>query len=228
MKKYYKFDLDIVVANVVAIVVLVLSILLFLILKRGGNLLFPGTGIVIMLIYFILHEIFHGIGYSLFAKDKKNIKYGAVLEKSVFYAMCQEPIGKKAIIISLLFPLIFLTVITGIVGIIFNIDGLILLSILNLSGACGDILMLFLIFKLPDDIKYIDYDNNIGCYFISKHDLSKYKSFGIKYVESKEHKDSLINKKIPKIYISKQSVPILVFIIILSIILIIFDFMPLK
>ena len=228
MKKYYKFDLDIVVANIVAIVILVLSFLLYLLLRKEGNLFFPGIGIVIMLLYFILHEIFHGIGYSLFAKNKKNIKYGAILEKSVFYAMCQEPINKKAIIVSLLFPLIFLTIITGIIGIIFKIDGLIILSILNLSGASGDILMLFLIFKLPDDIKYIDYDNNIGCYFVSKHDLSKYKSFGVKFIESKEHKDSLINKKIPRIYISKSSKPVLVFLVILSIILIIFDFLPLK
>ncbi len=228
MKKYYKFDLDVVLANIVAIFILIASIIIFLLLRKEGSFSFQGIGIVIMLLYFILHEIFHGIGYSLFAKDKKNIKYGAVLEKGVFYAMCQEPIGKKAIIVSLLFPLIFLTIITGIIGIIFKLDGLIILSLLNLSGASGDILMLFLIAKLPDDIKYIDYDNNIGCYFVSKHDLSKYKSFGVKYIESKEHKESLINKKIPKIYISKQSIPILVFLVILSAILIIFDFIPIK
>ena len=140
--------------------------------------------------------------------------------------MCQEEINKKAIIISLLFPLIFLTVITGIIGIIFKIDGLTLLSILNLSGASGDILMLLLIFKLPKDIKYIDYDNAIGCYFVSKQDLSKYKSIGVKYIESGEHKSSLINKDIPRIFISKPNIPILLIFLIFGILLAILDFLP--
>lgn len=226
MKKYYKFDLDVLLANIVAILILVIGVLTFAFIKGGSSLYYGGIGIIIMFLYFVLHEIFHGIGYSLFAKNKKNIKYGAVLEKSVFYAMCQEEINKKAIIISLLFPLIFLTIVTGIIGIIFKIDGLVLLSILNLSGASGDILMLLLIFKLPKDIKYIDYDNAIGCYFISKHDLSKYKSIGVKYIESGEHKPSLINKDIPRIYISKPSIPILLFFVIFGILLAILDFLP--
>ena len=90
MKKYYKFDLDVVVANVVAIVVLGILMVLYLMYKKSGTFYYGGIGIIVMFLYFALHEIFHGIGYSLYVKNKMNIKYGAVLEKGVFYAMCQK------------------------------------------------------------------------------------------------------------------------------------------
>ena len=133
--------------------------------------------------------------------------------------MCQEKIGKNAILISLMFPLVFLSIIVGIIGLIFNIDLLCLLAIINLAGAAGDLLMFFFILKLPKDIKYIDYDNVIGCYFVSDKDLSKYKGLGIKYVESGEDKVELINKKIPRIFISKRSIPTLLIFIVLALLL---------
>ena len=207
MKKYYKFDLDLIVANIFAIVLLIIGMIFYFITFKKGtfNDKYFGIELLLLLSYFALHEIFHGIGYSLFAKDKKNLKYGAALEKGVFYAMCQEEISKKAIIISLLFPLIFLTLVTGIIAIVFKIPYLLLLSIINFSGAAGDIIMLFFIPKLPKDINYIDYNNSIGCTFVSKEDLSKYRGFGIKYVGSGEHKKSLIDKTIPRIEITKWS-----------------------
>lgn len=158
-----------------------------------------------MILYFGLHEIFHGIGYSIFANNKKKIKYGVMLEKGVLYAMCQEEISKKGIIISLLFPIIFLTIIPIIVGGIFSLKFLLIYAIINLIGAIGDITMLLLILKFPSDVTYIDYDNVIGAYFLSKEDLSKYKSIGMKYIESGIHSEKLINENIQFIYISKIS-----------------------
>lgn len=209
MKKYYKFELNMIIANVLALVLMIGVYLLYVFYIKEITCTFSGFYLIGLLFYFLIHEIFHGIGYSLFVKDKKNIKYGCVLEKGVFYAMCQEKISKQAILVSLLFPLVFLTGLVGMIGLIFNLDYLCILAILNLAGAAGDILMFFFILKLPKDIKYIDYDNVIGCYFVSREDLSKYKSFGIIYRESGVDKKSLINTSIPKIYISKKSIPTL-------------------
>ncbi len=219
MKKYYKFDLDLIIANVVALAIFAFGIFVYFVVFKSNiftNKYF-GLELLIMLLYFGLHEVCHGIGYSLFVKDKKNIKYGAALEKSVFYAMCQEEISKKGIIISLLFPLLFLSIISGIIAVIFNINYLLLLSIMNLAGASGDIIMLFFVLKLPEDINYIDYDNSIGCTFTSKNDLSKYKGFGIKFVESKEHKKSLIKTDIPKIEITKWSYIIMIIFVLIAV-----------
>ncbi len=221
MKKYYKFELDMIIANILALVLMIGVFLLYVFYKKTLEIDYNGFYLLIMLFYFALHEIFHGLGYLIFVKNKKNIKYGCVLEKGVFYAMCQEKISKDAILISLMFPLVFLTGIAGLIGLIFNIDILCLLAIINLAGAAGDLLMFFFILKLPKDIKYIDYDNVIGCYFVSDKDLSKYKGFGIKYTESGEDKKELINTSIPKIYISKQSLPVLIVLVILTIVLLI-------
>lgn len=219
MKKYYKFDLDLITANVFALVLMVISFIIYFIVVKDvvfDNKYF-GIELLAMILYFGLHEVFHGLGYALFVKDKKNIKFGAALEKSVFYAMCQEEISKKGIMISLFFPLLFLTIVTGIIAIIFKWHFLLVLSILNLAGAAGDIIMMLFVPKLPEDIHYIDYDNSIGCTFVSKEDLSKYKGFGIKYVESGEHKKSLIKKDIPRIEITKTSWYIMIGFVLLAV-----------
>ena len=111
MKKYYKFELNMMVANVLALVLMMGVFLLYVFYKKEISIGFSGLYLLVMLFYFLLHEIFHGIGYSFFVKNRKSIKYGCILEKGVFYAMCQEKISKKGILVSLLFPLIFLTVI---------------------------------------------------------------------------------------------------------------------
>ena len=123
MKKYYKFELNMMVANVLALVLMMGVFLLYVFYKKEISIGFSGLYLLVMLFYFLLHEIFHGIGYSFFVKNRKSIKYGCILEKGVFYAMCQEKISKKGILVSLLFPLIFLTVIVGLIGLIINNDG---------------------------------------------------------------------------------------------------------
>ncbi len=217
MKKYYKFNLDMVWANVIATIVLVVSAVAFLFFDRTYQM--DINIIIYMVLYLALHEVFHGIAFSIYAKDVKNIKYGAALEKGVFYAMCQERINKKAIIVSLLFPFIFLTVIALPIGVLIHSENLIILALINFSGATGDLFMVNLIRKMPKDIEYIDYDNSVGCYLLSKEDLSKYKAIGLKYVESGKDEDKLINKDIKRITISKWSVIILAILVVDYIIL---------
>ena len=217
MKKYYKFNLDMVWANVIATIVLVVSAVVFLFFDRTYQM--DINIIIYMVLYLALHEVFHGIAFSIYAKDIKNIKYGAALEKGVFYAMCQERINKKAIIVSLLFPFIFLTVIALPIGVLIHSENLIILALINFSGATGDLFMVNLIRKMPKDIEYIDYDNSVGCYLLSKEDLSKYKAIGLKYVESGKDEDKLINKDIKRITISKWSIIILAILVVDYIIL---------
>lgn len=217
MKKYYKFNLDMVWANVIATIVLVVSAVVFLFFDRTYQM--DINIIIYMVLYLALHEVFHGIAFSIYAKDVKNIKYGAALEKGVFYAMCQERINKKAIVVSLLFPFIFLTVIALPIGVLIHSENLIILALINFSGATGDLFMVNLIRKMPKDIEYIDYDNSVGCYLLSKEDLSKYKAIGLKYVESGKDEDKLINKDIKRITISKWSIIILAILVVDYIIL---------
>lgn len=162
--------------------------------------------ILLLYLYFFLHELIHGIGFRL---ESKNIKFGMALEKGVLYTLCQDEISKKDALLSMLLPTIILSFIAYPLGIIINNSWLCYLAIFNLSGAVGDLAMAFLIIKLPNEISYIDYDNDIGCTFLSTNDLSKYKSLGVSYVASGIHSDKLINKSIKKFYISKKSIIII-------------------
>ena len=205
--KYYKFELSMLWANIVSIVLLIVGTIIAFI--TYGAIYDPNTTMVIALfelvIYLIMHEILHGLAFSCFCKNKNNVKYGAMLEKGVLYAMCQERIPKKGAYISLLTPTVVLTGIILIIAYVFRVDDLVFLGVFNLAGAAGDILMTLFLTKLPKDVQYIDYDNVIGFYLLSKKDLSKYKSIFVKYVESGTDSDKLINKDIKPVAITKAS-----------------------
>lgn len=204
MKKIYKFELNMLTMNILCIVMFILSYYILFMCGYKGEM--SGYwSIIIMLGYLALHEIMHGIGYLLFAKNKKNIKFGAVLEKGALYAMCQEEISKKAIIISLLFPLVTLTFVTLPLALIFNNHFLVFLSLINFSGAIGDIMMFLLIVKMPRDISYIDYNNDLGCFIVSKNDLSNYKMIGIKLTKVMTENEIKVDSSIKRIYISVSS-----------------------
>lgn len=217
--KYYKYELNLLVANILSIVLLVVPFVILIMSGYSLNMDFDVIKFILLFGYFFLHEIFHAIGYSLFTKNKKNIKLGIMLEKGVFYAMCQEKINKKGIIISLLMPLIFLSIIPFPISYYFHLDFLLILTIVNFSGAIGDILMTFLIIRAPKDVEYIDYNNDIGAYLVSSEDMSNYSSFGFFLAESGEEHLKKIDKSIRRFYVSKVSYIFLVIFTILCIIL---------
>jgi hypothetical protein len=217
--KYYKFTLKMGIMNVLTVVLMLFAGVIVIACGYRFNMVFNSFNIMLLsmgsFLYLFIHEICHGLGYTMFAKNKKNIKYGIALEKGVFYAMCQEEISKKGIIISLLMPLIVLTIIALPIGIIFHIDWLVIYALVNFSGAIGDMTMTVLMLKCPSDVKYIDYDNTIGAYLLSKHDLSKIKSFGMKFEESGDAKSQKVNESIKFFTVSKGS---LIYFIILLVI----------
>lgn len=219
MKKYYKYELNITLMNILSIVMFIIPFAIILI--AGVKINFDislGVSIVSIMLYLFMHEILHAIGYFLFTKDKRNIKIGIVLEKGVLYAMCQERINKFGILISLLLPLIFLSFIALPIGLIYNMSWLGLLSIINFAGAVGDIFMTILILFAPSDVEYIDYNNDIGAYLLSESDMSNYHSLGFFLTEEGLATEKEVDKTIKHLYISKTSSIIIVILAIICII----------
>lgn len=219
MKKYYKYELNIMSANILSLVMLIIPIVILFIFKVdviGCTAL--TTILFTMIVYFIFHELLHGIGFSIFAKDMKNIKFGITLEKGVLYALCQEKIGKTGILISLLLPLVILSFIVFPIGLLLDIPLLIFLSIVNFAGAIGDILMTFLIALAPKDVEYIDYTSDIGAYLVSESDMTNYKTFGFSLAEKGLAEDKLIDNSIKRLYVSKTSAIILIVFIVIFLI----------
>ena len=142
-KKYYLFQLKPFELNVVSLLLIVLMFLITAALRVPFDLGDKGFALVFafMIPYFILHEILHSISYVLNGADFKKVTYGAHLEKGVLCCLCKQNITRRNILCSLLFPFVIIGVITYIIGILINSPVLILLSIMNISGCSGDLMM---------------------------------------------------------------------------------------
>ena len=221
---YYTYGLDIVFLNIFSIVLFVVVWGLVIFFCRGEYVWSnedSGFLFIYMILWLMLHEILHGIGFSLFPEvKKKNICFGMALEKGVFYCMCKQKISKKVILTSLLFPFTLIGVVTLVWGIIIHSYILVMLSILNIAGAVGDLAMTYYFLKVPNDVIYLDLDDCTSFTVLSKHDLSKVKSRGVILKESGIYHSDMVHKDSRKLVISKTSYVVLGIVVLLSIVMI--------
>lgn len=216
--KYYKYSMNVKVFNVICTLGYIpLFIIIFLL-----NIL-EYVDLYFLAVYFLwmfLHEFIHGIGFSL-SKGvlHKNIVYGACFEKGIFYCMCKQRISKRGIMVSLMLPFLLIGVVTLVIGFIFNLPILILLSLFNILGCVGDIIMFISFIKMPF-ADYLDLDDCTGFVLISDKDLSKYKLFGLDLIEVGDISKLESAKDYKKITISKLS--LIIFIVLIVSVLFVF------
>lgn len=221
MKNYYRFEMNLKILNIFAIALFVIG---YIIIKGLGFDLWENSGgpiiFIYMFIWFLLHEAIHGIGFSLLdKKDRKKIVFGIELEKGIFYCMCKQAISKKNVILALVLPLIIIGFITLGIGITIKSNILLILSLVNISGAAGDIVMTLALLKMKN-IEYLDIDDTTGFYILSKNDISNKKYLGLKIVESgKYNPNTMVAKDYRRLKITKKSFYIIIGLIIFTIIL---------
>jgi len=206
-KKAYVFKMNITTASIFSVVVFLL--LVFVTTLIDGVTLFKAyqTPFLLCLLvgYFFLHELLHGVGFVLGGSKLKNIKLGAALEKGIFYCMSYQELTKKNILISLQMPFMVIGVITYVIGIVFNIPVLTWLSVLNIMGASMDLVMFFYILRIKN-VTYSESGEPDEFVLISNEDLSKRKSIFLKLKETKDYKkEDYIFKDFKRIEISKAS-----------------------
>lgn len=220
-KKAYVYKMNLIPANILSIVILILTAALAFFLKielwnKNMNYLIV---FILIILYLMLHELLHGIGYFLGGTKRKYITYGIELEKGIFYAMAYSKLTKKNILISLQMPFMVIGVITFIIGVIFNIPLLVLLSVVNISGASMDLAMFIYFLRLPKDFTYSESGNPDEFVIISSKDLTKNKSIFLKIVEVKDYKEKDFEfKNLKKIKCTKTSIIILVLFLLLGLI----------
>lgn len=212
-KKHYLFEMNLTVLNIISLILFLGMVLLTLLFYKIGVIhnwnYSVGLIFILMIPYLVLHELLHSLSYVLHGADLKNITYGAHLEKGILCCLCKQTISKKNILISLIYPFFWIGVCTYVLGICIDAPLLIALSVVNISGCAGDLIM-FLDFLFLKDFEYSEYDNPVAFSLYSSHDFSKKKLFGLKYVETVR---DLKIKDLKKVTISKTS--IILFIIIL-------------
>lgn len=202
-KKYYIYQMRVGVLNIISIFLLIIPTIITLYTLK--SFIFDGLeltiGCLFLIPYFIFHEVLHSISYKLNGASWDNIYYGANLEKGVLCCLCKQNISKKNILISLITPFMIIGVITLIIGILINNIVLITLSIFNISGCSGDLIMFFGLLGLKD-FEYAEFDDPTSFAIYSDIDYSNKKMFGLKYVETK---DSITQTKTKKVTVTKFS-----------------------
>ena len=219
MKKYYSYEINPVLLNILATI---LFIFLLAILPIAFNLSFTSniTPLFFVLIFFwlILHEILHAVGFGIFKGTKwSNITLGMLIEKGIFYCMCKQEISKANILVAIAFPFFFIGIVTLIIAIFINSFLLYFLSIINIAGAIGDIVMFFAILSMPKEVKYLDIDDQLTFTMISEKPL-KEKYFSIVLKDSGKYNfEKMKSKDFTKIIISKPSKIFILIILLITI-----------
>ena len=215
--------MNMIALNAISIIIFIGMMLLlsFLMKSFHFDVLTMGLFIILLIPYLCFHEVLHSIGYIITGADPKRITFGAHLEKGVLCCLCKQNISKKSILVSLLFPFVWIGVITYIIGIVFNLPILVGLSVMNISGCSGDLLMFFN-FLFIKNFEYAEYDSPVAFGLYSSDDLSKKKLIGLNYVETK---DKLEQNDLKKISITKTSVIILIALVLLGILDIVVSFL---
>ena len=91
MKKAYVYRMKLVPANIFAIIIFIIMLIITIGFFR---VYFTSMEILIttllMVVWFILHELLHGLGFLLGGVKRKNIKYGAAFEKGIVYTLALQ------------------------------------------------------------------------------------------------------------------------------------------
>lgn len=220
-KKYHIFQININTLNIgntlLLILLLIPSYIIYptFIIDTLNNYTFLEF-FIYYLLYMLIHELVHSISYVINGAKFKNITYGICLEKSILCCLCKQDINKKNILNSLMAPLIWIGLITYLISLILKLPLLFTLSIFNIAGCIGDIIMFYFINKLDNDITFSEFDDPIGFAISSKKDLSQNKYFGINYITTTTN---LTRENFQKIYISKTSIIIILLFILTGIFL---------
>ena len=220
-KKYYMFKMNMGVLNSFSIILMLISFGIFYLIYRENTFKIINSVyssfILLYVPYLVFHELLHSLAYVIYGALFNNITYGVHLEKGVLCCLCKQNISKKNILYSLLYPFFFIGILTLVIGIFINNPLLILLSLANISGCSGDLLMFYHLAKLKD-FEFSEYNDPTSFGIYTSNDLSKHKMFGLDFVDTK---NKLERDDLKKVVISKKSIMILIYFYLLMILMIV-------
>ena len=148
-------------------IIIPLLVVFFLVWQEGSiNLRDFIVAYLLFFAFIVVHELIHGITWSLFAKNGwRSIKFGFIWKYLTPYCHCSEPMKKREVIIGGLMPTVVLGIIPAIIAIISGSAWLMLTAVLMIYGGGGDILMAYklLCYKSEsDDVLFMDHPYEIG------------------------------------------------------------------
>lgn len=215
---YYTYQLDLKKLNFLAILLFLFIGGMVFVVSNFYPLLMHFdliTLFLLMFLWLVFHEILHGIGFVIFPEvNFRNITFGMLLERGIFYCMCKQKIGKKTIMVSLLFPVLLIGILTFVIGMYWHHFEIVYLSILNIVGSVGDLVMFCYFLKVPWNIQYLDLDDCTSFTVVSEEDLSWYSVWGIRLVDFGIYSENkMISHDRRRLIISKGSYILILFLL---------------
>jgi hypothetical protein len=123
----------------------------------------------VIIIGLLLHELIHGITWAIFIKNGfKSIKFGILWKMLTPYCHCKEPLIIKHYILGAITPAIILGFIPSILALILGDFELLLFGILFIMSAGGDFLVINLLWKENSDDVVQDHPSEAGCMIYRK------------------------------------------------------------
>jgi len=121
--------------------------------------------LISILLGIVIHELLHGIIFSLYAENGfKDVKFGFNLKAFAPYAHCKVPLKRNQYILAVIMPGLVLGVLPSI---IFLVNGNIIWfswSLLFIVTAIGDLMIFFKLLFINKTLKVKDHPTKVGFY----------------------------------------------------------------
>ncbi len=114
----------------------------------------------------VLHEKIHGWFWSIGAENgSKDIEFGFMKETLTPYCTCASPLSKPLYILGSMMPMTILGVVAGIISVFTGSIVLLIISVIQIMGGAGDILISAMLLFRKSDAKetiLLDHPTKIG------------------------------------------------------------------
>lgn len=120
---------------------------------------------IALLFLIVVHELLHGLTWSIFTKEKlKSISFGIIWKSLNPYCTCNEALKRNEYILGLLMPCIVLGIIPAIISLFNHNNWWLVTGAVMIMSAGGDLLILKMILdhKGSNDDLYLDHPTEIG------------------------------------------------------------------
>jgi len=126
-----------------------------------------GTFIIVILAGIFLHELIHGIAWSLLGKKSiKTIRYGVNWKVLSPYAHCREALPIQAYRLGAILPAVIQGFIPVFIGLLTGSGVVFLYGLIFTAAAGGDLVVLWLLRHESSKEWVLDHDSRAGCYII--------------------------------------------------------------
>ena len=174
-----KVAIDIVKANIFAVVIMVVAAIVFLVPffwiwkdKKPIDELLGGFGdwsitFILFIVGIVVHELIHGLTWACYAKSGwKSISFGVMWKLLTPYCHCDEPMHISGYMMGAMMPCVILGIIPAVAALFIGSLPMLAWGIFFIAAAAGDIWMTWLLTKENPKSMVLDHPSEAGFYII--------------------------------------------------------------